>query len=230
MASSDIGTRMARIAREAKASDDVGDAVDRVCAAAVELLGRHVEAGVSIAHGSRRVESLGATSDTVRHGDKLQVDLGEGPCLDAVWDERQVVTGTLGTDPRWPRWGPRMAEEFGVHSMLCTQLFSDQKQLGALNLYSTRRDAFDEEDREVAQVLAVHATTTLASAQEIEGLQVAVDRRTVIGKALGIIMVKYDLDDERAFTVLKRLSSHENRKLYAVAEDVVATRGLPADT
>jgi hypothetical protein len=52
------------------------------------------------------------------------------------------------------------------------------------------------------------------------------DRRTTIG----IVMVKYDLDDDRVFAVLQRLSSHENCKLYDLARDVVATKGLPASS
>ena len=40
-------------------------------------------------------------------------------------------------------------------------------------------------------------------------------------------MVRYDLDDERAFAVLQRLSSHENRKLFDIAQDVIHSRGLP---
>ena len=76
-------------------------------------------------------------------------------------------------------------------------------------------------------LLAVHAAMAVASAQHVEGLRFANDRRSTIGKALGIIMVRYDLDDERAFAVLQRLSSRENRKLFDIAQDVIHRRGLP---
>ena len=46
-----------------------------------------------------------------------------------------------------------MVEDFGIKSMLCTQLFTNEKQLGALNIYSTESDAFDEEDQEVGPVV-----------------------------------------------------------------------------
>ena len=223
----DIGARLAQIAREVQSGDDVAQAGDRMCAAAVDLLGGQAEAGISIAHRGRRVENLGATAEVVRRGDELQAELGEGPCLDAVWDQEQVVASDLAREDRWPRWGPKMAEDVGVRSMLCTQLFTNEKQLGALNIYSTEPDAFDQEDQEVARLLAVHAAMAVAAAQQVEGLTFAVDRRTTIGKALGMVMVKYDLDDERAFTVLQRISSHENRKLFDVAQEIVQGRGLP---
>jgi GAF domain-containing protein len=226
----DISVRMAQIARGVRSGDGVVQAGDRICAAAVELLEGRAEAGITVAHRGRRVENVGATAGVVRRGDELQAELGEGPCLDAIWEQEQVLAGDLALDDRWPRWAPKMVKDFGVKSMLSTRLFTNQKQLGALNMYSTGLNAFDEEDQEVARLLAVHAAMAVAAAQQVEGLRYAVDRRTTIGKALGIIMVTFDLNDDRAFTVLQRLSSHENRKLFDVAQDVVSSGSLPRST
>lgn len=96
----DISARMAQIAREVQSGDDVAQAGDRICAAAVNLLGGHAEAGISIAHRGRRVETLGATAEVVRRGDELQAVLSEGPCLDAVWDQEQVAAGDLARQDR----------------------------------------------------------------------------------------------------------------------------------
>jgi GAF domain-containing protein len=218
---------MAQIVREVRSGEDVAQAGDRICAAAVDLLDGHAAAGISIAHRGRRVENVGATAELVRRGDELQVELGEGPCLDAMWEQEQVLADDLARDDRWPRWAPKMVDDFGVKSMLSTRLFTNEKQLGALNIYSTDLNAFDEEDQEVARLLAVHAAMAVAAAQQVEGLRYAVDRRTTIGKALGMIMVTYDLNDDRAFTVLQRLSQHENRKLVDIAQDVVSSGTLP---
>nr|WP_269813618.1 ANTAR domain-containing protein [Ornithinimicrobium sediminis] len=59
-------------------------------------------------------------------------------------------------------------------------------------------------------MLAVNAALVVAAAQRIENLTIAVDGHTTIGKALGIIMVQFDLDDELAFAVLRRLSRDGN--------------------
>ena len=227
MAVDDVRVRMARIAREVQVGDDLPQASDRVCAAAVDLLGGRVEAGITLAERGHTVENLGATAELVRRGDELQAELHEGPCWDAVWDHEQIVVADLDREDRWSRWAPRMVEDFGVRSMLSTQLFTNEEQLGAVNIYSTEVDAFDDQDQEVARLLAVHAAVTVAAARQVEGLRFANDRRTTIGKALGIIMVRYDLDDQLAFAVLQRLSSHQNRKLFDIAHDVVEGRGLP---
>jgi len=222
----DISDHLASIARQIQSEGDVTKAGDRIVEVTAELFDG-AEVAISIAHRKHRVENGGATSESARRGDELQTELGEGPCLDAAWDHELVCTGDLARDDRWPRWGPRMAEQFGIRSMLCTQLFTNEDQLGALNIYSTQLDAFDEEALETARLLSAHVAVAVAAAQEVQGLRFAVDRRTTIGKALGILMAKYDLDDDRAFDVLQRLSSHENRKLYDVSLGVVSLRGLP---
>jgi AmiR/NasT family two-component response regulator len=48
-----------------------------------------------------------------------------------------------------------------------------------------------------------------------------------VGQAQGILMERYSIDAGQAFTVLRRYSSHLNRKLRLVAEDIVKSRELP---
>jgi hypothetical protein len=51
-----------------------------------------------------------------------------------------------------------------------------------------------------------------------------VQSHLLILSARGIILVQYD---DRAFAVVQRLSSHENRKLFDIAQDVIRSRGPP---
>lgn len=63
--------------------------------------------------------------------------------------------------------------------------------------------------------------------QQVEGLEKAVEHRTTIGEALGIIMERLGVDDEQAFDYLNRCSQNLNQKLYDLACQVVETRELP---
>jgi AmiR/NasT family two-component response regulator len=56
-----------------------------------------------------------------------------------------------------------------------------------------------------------------------------VGRRTVIGQAQGILMERFTLEPDAAFSVLVRLSRHRNEKLHDVAEALVRTRQVPED-
>ena len=62
---------------------------------------------------------------------------------------------------------------------------------------------------------------------EIEQLTRAVERRTTIGIALGILMERCDLEHEQAFDYLRQCSQHQNRKLYDIAAELAETRRLP---
>lgn len=66
----------------------------------------------------------------------------------------------------------------------------------------------------------------MADALKLEQLSRALDVRDVIGQAKGILMERFRLTDQRAFTVLMRISQHENVKLVDVARHLVETGEL----
>jgi hypothetical protein len=107
--------------------------------------------------------------------------------------EKLVNSGALAGDSRWPRWGPRIAADLGLRSMLCIQLFTNEDQMGALNVYSGEPDALDEDAREIARLLAAYTAVTVLAAQEIATLKVAVDRRTTSEKGFGTSTARYVL-------------------------------------
>jgi AmiR/NasT family two-component response regulator len=57
----------------------------------------------------------------------------------------------------------------------------------------------------------------VALEQEVDGLKVALGTRTIIGKALGVIMEREGVNETEAFEMLKRMSQHTNVKLRDVA-------------
>jgi AmiR/NasT family two-component response regulator len=56
--------------------------------------------------------------------------------------------------------------------------------------------------------------------ETIHQLMEAVEHRTVIGIALGIIMERQGLSREAAFERLREVSQRQNRKLYDIACEV----------
>lgn len=129
-------------------------------------------------------------------------------------------------EDRWPRFAGRAAD-LGVRSMLSFQLFVTGSTMGALNLYSSRPGAFGEESESVGLVFASHAAVALVSAQHEEHLRAALASRDLIGQAKGILMNQFRITADQAFQVLVRASSHTNRKLVDIAEELCATGVLP---
>jgi len=225
---SDIAERMADAARQMEDQHDPGATVK----SAVELLVRNVpgctSASISLVYGKKRVETPAASDELAAVGDRLQAELVEGPALDTLDQHESVYIRDLSTDERWPTWGPRLADTTGARSVLTFRLFTYSDMIGALSMYSVEEDAFTAEDHAEGLGLAAHIAIAVLAAQRAEQFETALDSRTVIGQACGIVMERYGLDAVAAFALLTRISSAENLKLRHLAADLVATRTLPS--
>lgn len=202
------------------------DTLDRVVSLAVAMVDGCQHAGISL-NRRGRVTSPATSDATVRRVDELQYEFDQGPCLDAIRQHDWVHSRDLAHDPRWPVWGPRTVEETGIRSMMAFRLFTHDDLVGALNLYADAPGSFDDQDRAVGEALAAHAALAVVASQRIENLQIALDSRATIGQAVGIVMERFDLEPDRAFAVLSRLSQDLNRKMRDVAQELVATRTMP---
>lgn len=194
---------------------------------AVELLEGCDHAGITLMSGGK-FSTGPATDGLVAHGDRLQDQLSEGPCHDAILQGRTVYTADLARDPRWPTWGPKIHAELGVGSLVSMLLYTNERSYGALNMYSNHTDGFSHDDLVTADTLATHLAVALADGQEIENRGVAMVNRTVIGQAEGILMERLGVQDDQAFAYLRRISQDTNRKLLDVARELVHTRVLPS--
>lgn len=166
--------------------------------------------------------------------DEWQYRLGEGPCVEATRIPGPAVTYSrdLAAGREYPAFG-REAAALGVRCVLAVGLFpgGELPRLGALNLYSVEVGGLDEQDRDVALVLAAHASTALAatlatSAADLEVAQLkeALRSRDVIGQAKGILMERRGISADEAFETLRRASQALNVKLTTIAQTVVDRR------
>jgi GAF domain-containing protein len=176
-----------------------------------------------------RIETAAYTDDTALRADQLQLVYGEGPCLTALEVGAAHVIGDTATDPRWNTWSVMVAG-IGIRSVLTVPLLSghDQQVIGSFNLYAARADAFDVEDEVIAHILATHATIALEKVRLESSLRSAVDGRAVIGQAQGIVMERYGVTAEQAFSLLVRYSRQRNVKLTLLADEVAQSRMLPS--
>ncbi|MFE0730571.1 GAF and ANTAR domain-containing protein [Streptomyces antibioticus] len=213
--------RMASMARDLLAQGSVGATLERITASATELVEGCDAAGILMLHGTE-VRSLAPTDPLVADSDRLQGEVGEGPCFDAVrhgTDEPVFRIADLTTETRWPAYAPR-ARDLGVGSMMGFLLFTEDEELGALNLYSRRPGAFTAASELAGWLLASHAAVAFSSARTQAQLEQAVATRHVIGEAMGILMGSHQLTEEQAFDVLRRYSQENNLKLRDVARRV----------
>ena len=221
---------MSETVRAMSAAIGLATTLDSALAGALGIVRSADHAGVSMVHQRTRIDTPAATDDIARRGDELQYELGEGPCLQSIWEQETVTSDDLTVETRWPRWSHRASDELGVRSMLCFQLFVTQDTLGALNLYSDRPHAFDAEDRSTGLALAAHIAVALSSAQGVEGRNSAVLGASVIGQAQGILMQRYELLPSQAFLVLARAAQRDDSTLRQTAEKLIENAIRPPST
>ncbi|MEV5957898.1 GAF and ANTAR domain-containing protein [Streptomyces sp. NPDC051987] len=213
---------MASMARDLLAQDSVASTLERITASATELVEGCDAAGILVLHDAR-VETLAPTDQLVTDSDRLQQRLGEGPCFDAAHSshgERVYrIADLTGEEQRWPAFAPE-AHRLGVGSMMGFLLYTEEEDLGALNLYSCKPGAFTEASELAGWLLASHAAVAFSSARTHAQLEQAIATRHTIGEAMGIIMGSHRLTEEEAFNVLRRYSQANNVKLREVARRV----------
>ncbi|CAA9371761.1 MAG: hypothetical protein AVDCRST_MAG47-1303 [uncultured Nocardioidaceae bacterium] len=218
--------RLVELAQKLAASLPPGDldqTLSRITAAAVEVLPDVSMSSISIQHSDGKLDTVAPTHDVLCEVDARQYELREGPCYEAAADAGNIVSTDVANDDRFPRYRA-VAVEAGIRAQVGVRLFDSAKSQGALNLYSDRVGAF-EDLGSLADLFREQSAMALAYAQEVQTLRDAVTTRQLIGQAVGIVMERYQLNDQRAFAFLARLSSTRNVKLRVVAEEVLAELG-----
>ncbi|MFD4259920.1 GAF and ANTAR domain-containing protein [Streptomyces sp. NPDC058534] len=224
----EFAEQMASMARDLLAQKSVDATLARITGAATELVEGCDESGILILRG-RKVDSLAPTGRLVIDSDQLQERLGEGPCFDAAHTRSAGrvfrIADFTHEQPRWPSYAPE-ARTLGIGSMMGFLLYTDDEELGALNIYSHKPGAFTEISETAGWLLASHAAVALSGARSHAQMKEAVATRHLIGEAMGILMGSRHLTEDQAFDVLRRYSQEKNIKLREVARQVSEKGGF----
>jgi hypothetical protein len=199
----------------------LGDALGALTAGAVDAIPGADFASITTRHPDGKLETLAATDPLIERLDAQQYELREGPCYETATKEAVAVSFDMERDPRWSRYGP-IAAESGVHAQMGVLIADDADVRTALNLYADQPHDFGAESVETAELFASHAAVAMGFVNTVRTLGQAVTSRQVIGQAVGIVMHRYGIDDERAFQFLVRTSQTSNVKLRDVAAEIVA--------
>jgi GAF domain-containing protein len=209
----------AQLLSKALTPGDLDHTLGQITAAAVEVLPMVAYASITVLHSDGTLSTAAPTDLLLMPVDAAQYELREGPCYHAATDRAHVVSPDLANDPRFPRYA-KVAISSGIRAQAGLRIFDAPKSQGALNLYSQQVGAF-EDFESLSELFAHQAAMAISYAQEIDNLEQAIHTRGTIGQAVGIVMERYNLNDERAFAFLTRLSQDHNVKLRRVAEEIV---------
>ncbi len=93
---------------------------------------------------------------------QVRLSLGEGTVGTAVLEQRSVLVGDVTADPRYISIVP------GVKSTLVVPLRHKGRAIGALNLLSSERNAFDDTDEAMLRAFAAHIAQAIVNARLFE--------------------------------------------------------------
>ena len=175
---------------------------------------------------SRGVRSVVFTSDDVSRAlEELQIDLAEGPCIDAAVDRVPVMAADLQEmkrdfAARWPFFLPRI-DVLGVRGIFAFPLLVGPMVLGTLELYRRARGLLDE-----AQVLATVQSTdelgrTILDLSEPAGFADMGGPGVFVHQAAGMVMVQIDGSIEEAMAYLRARAFVEGVSLVELSAAVV---------
>jgi len=161
--------------------------------------------------------------------DELQYEHGYGPCMDAGRGGVVLRVDDMRTETRWPEYVKHVVASTPVRSSLSVPLPYQGSSIGALNVYSTKPEAFASPESlsagsDVAEVIAVAVANADAHAQlfdQARNMRLAMESRAVIEQAKGVLMAQRHLTAEQAFEMLRDASQRYNRKLRDIALGIV---------
>ncbi|WRH26481.1 ANTAR domain-containing protein [Arthrobacter sp. JZ12] len=175
----------------------------------------------------RRAATVAYSTAEAKSLDELQYDFQEGPCLSAAEEQQTIVVEDFRTDARWPEYSNAVSSH-GVRSILSAPFTIGTGARAAMNLYSHRPATFRKESVIFAEAYAHQVSKGLELAlrmarysEEARNRSRAMESRTEIDVAVGIVMAQNRCSQAEAFEMLQRASSTRNVKLRVVAAEIV---------
>jgi len=132
-------------------------------------------AGVTLISPGSSPQYVASSGPAALLFERLQTNLGQGPCRLAYHSGKPVLIPDLAADRSFPQFGPP-AVAAGLAAVFSFPLWHGEGRLGALDLYRDTVGALDADDVAPAQTLANVAAAYLLNAQAREQALEARDR------------------------------------------------------
>jgi GAF domain-containing protein len=212
---------------------DIGQALEQTVKACVALFGV-TGSGFMIADQESTLRDAAASDRPGRILEKVQVDAGQGPCVDAFVNGIVTHADDLTTESRWPDVTPTLVSH-GVLSVLGVPVRLGGVPIGSLDVYRDEIHHWDDSEHAALVRYSDVIGTTLTAAMAAhragklaEQLQYALDYRVVIERAIGYLMASQRLGPSEAFGLLRRTARNQRRKAADIAQHLLEHGELPA--
>jgi GAF domain-containing protein len=222
-----VAQALADAASALTGDNDVTDMLARLVDDARGVLGAQA-VGLLLLTESGDLELLSATSHRAAELEIFQIQHDAGPCVDAIRTGTVVsVSGTSEIRGRWPDTGPAIVDA-GYSAVHAYPLRWHGRTLGAMNVFRDDARPQQASEDDAGQAFANIATIVivqpggLTRQQVTDRVQQALEARTLIERAKGVLAYTRDLDMSAAYDLLRALAADSGASLTAAAADVIA--------
>ncbi len=211
---------------------NLDDALRRIVSATHELF--NVDgAGLMLIDPDQLLRNVADSDRRVDQLEELQIEHGEGPCIDAFDEKELVHAADLAAEARWPKFSPAAVER-GLRAVLASPIPYNQTAIGVVVVFSTKAHPWSPEGELALVAFTDLAALTIANTMQseqrgelAEQLQRALDARVLIEQAKGALVAREGISAKDAFEQMRRRARAERRRVAEVAEEVMASLGGP---
>ena len=189
-------------------------------------------ASVSMLTGSMSQATLCATDEVAARIEELQLDLGQGPCWEAMDSRVPVLVPDVHdvADRPWPLFAAS-AQEVLAGGIFAFPLRVGAIDLGSLDVYRTQTGLLEPAVVTDATVLAdtmawaVLQRLLADSGEDLAGWERNyTDSRREVHQATGMVLAQVGTTATGAFALLRARAFSEGRTVRQVARDLIARR------
>jgi GAF domain-containing protein len=192
-------------------------------------------AGIMLADMEGKLRWASASDERAQILEDNQEVFAAGPCMKAFGTGRPAAMHDATMERRWGEITLTMVEVH-IRSGLSVPVDLGGGPIGTLDVYAADPRGWDDSEVTAAQAYAGVVASLLSAAAKAhlrgalaDQLQTALDSRGLIERAKGALMERERLDDQEAFTHLRRAARSSGRKLSDVASEVAAGKALPKE-
>jgi GAF domain-containing protein len=185
-------------------------------------------AGLMLLDPDQLLRNVAVSDKRVDHLEQLQVQHGEGPCIDAFEEKTLVDATDLAQEERWPMFTPAAVER-GLRAVLASPIPYNRHAIGVVAVFSAKVRPWTPEGELALTTFTDLAAMCIANTMQAEErgalagqLNRALKARVVIEQAKGALVAREGLSAQEAFERMRQQARRENRRVIDVAAEVIA--------
>jgi GAF domain-containing protein len=212
------------------AAGNLDDALRRIVDATHRLFAVD-GAGLMLIDPDQLLRNVADSDRRVDHLEELQIEHGEGPCIDAFDDKALVHAADLAAEARWPKFSPAAVDR-GLRAVLASPIPYNQMAIGVVAVFSAKVRPWSPEGELALIAFTDLAALTIANTMQSEQrgelatqLQRALDARVLIEQAKGALVARDGITPGAAFGQMRARARAERRRVVEIAGEIMAASG-----